>query len=198
MGDFLINTLKLAVAVLLIPVLMAASKYFYQHFSYYPSNYQDFFFWGVLIFIFIFVFFYQFWGLYEFGQKISGVLFKALTPLDGILSAMFPLYTVLLLVSCWVFKHFLNVDYSLYFIFFAGFMLMMHIVLTAQELQEQSKSPFHPTYLSMMSISYLANMMIALLLLDLVVEKFTFFKFLQCVGIEAKDTYLFVIHNLIK
>ncbi len=190
MGKFILTVLKVILAILLIPIVIACSIVFYKHLTFYPSGYKEFFIWGALSFLLAFLFIYQFWSLHELGQKAGRGLFRLLAPADIVLARMLPFFSVIIFISFYIIKRILHFDnYDHYFIYFAGFIFAMNILLVAQELQNEETSAFKPNYFFWMGITFVMNIIFVVLLMDLVVWKFTFMRFFWASVEEARKIY---------
>ena len=190
MGYTLLAIIKLIITILLIPVVYAVTMILDAHLGGYPSTFRTFLFWGAGSFVFFFLFVYQFWGLYEIGQKTMVNLFQFLAPFDKIFSYSVPFFTLLILLFHFAVKQLLDVDgMDPYLIYFAGFTLSMHILCTAQDLQGQEKYPIKPNYLFNMTFCYIVNIFILILLLDLVTGDVTFLDFFSEMAAKAGETY---------
>ena len=87
MNNALLMIVKIALTVLLLPVLWACGIVLHGHIMSFPSSYGEFFMWGIFGFLILFLFFYQFWGVYEFGQKVMTGIFKFLNPSGSLKNA---------------------------------------------------------------------------------------------------------------
>ncbi|MCA9406477.1 MAG: hypothetical protein KC684_08065 [Candidatus Omnitrophica bacterium] len=186
----MINFIKFIFSVLLAPLILAAALSFQKHLSGYPMNYEDFFIWGVIGFLFIFLFVFQVWGVYETGQRISESIFRFLSPIDRFAAYMFPVYLLITFVLFYITVNFFNTNkLDHYFMFFIGFLFSMHTLMTAQDLQEMEKTPIKPNYLFLMSLIFLANVSVVILLVDLVFHKYTFPEYLKETLDMARNFY---------
>ena len=68
--------IRILIGLLLLPVVMGSFISFHEHMIHYPRVYGIQFYSGAAAFLVIFLFFYQFWGIYEFGQKIMSAAFR--------------------------------------------------------------------------------------------------------------------------
>ncbi len=192
----LIMALKFVLAFLLMPIVWATAVEFHQYIIVLPGSYEDFFFWGMFGFVLVFLFFYQFWGVYEFGQKMISGSLQFTAPANHFIAKIVPFYVTFILLLFYVVKHFLNIDhYVHYFMFFAGFALTMHILLTAQDLQENEKVFIKPSYLFTMMCAFVLMIFVVVLLINLLVREFTFFEFLTSVWDDASVVYFYVLRK---
>ena len=197
MGFVLLAIIKFIAAVLLSPVVFASCFKFYHHLSAYPGSFEEYFLWGALAFLLTFLFLYKYFVLYDFSQKISLGLFKILTPFDRFFSHLFPVYFFLTLIAFAVTNKFFDVhDSDPYFMFFLGFFLVFHVILVAQEMQEEEKSVLKPSYLLSMSMILIVVISIGVISFDLVFEKMTFKDYFDSVFKMSKETYIGVFDKM--
>jgi len=190
MWDFILTLLKFFLAVFLLPIVIACFVAFESHLAIYPQSYAEFFRWGILGFLITFLFLYQFWGVYEFGQGIMQSLFSFVKPADKIISRLIPFYLAIILIMFYFSKLLLGAaKVSHFYMFFVGFAFAMHILLTAQDMQEEEKSPIKPSYLFWMSVLFVVILAMTVLLFDLVFDKWSFPQYLQEVKIKAEQIY---------
>ena len=190
MNKAIASFFKFFLAVLLMPVAWASASQFHKHIVGFPKPYAEFFYWGMFGFVVLYIFFYQFWGPFELGQKITGGIFQFTTPANRFIANIIPFYLTVILLLYYVVLDFLEIKtFNHYFMFFSGFAFTMHILLVAQDLQDAEKAFIKPTYL--MSIMFIVTLMICVtvLLYDFVLQEFTFPEFIKLVVNEAWDIY---------
>lgn len=184
------NIFKFFVFLLLLPLVYSSSTAFLDHVKTYPSDFQDFLIYGVVAFFIVFFFIYQFWGLFESGQKMKLGMFKFLAPFDRIVCNILPFYFLTTMLLFYLFRHFFGTsNYDHYFMFFAGFAMTMHVILVAQDMQEQEPSPIKPTYLLSISVVIILNAVIFILMVDLVRGLWTFPAFFHKAFDRMADIY---------
>lgn len=193
------SMVKFVLSVLLLPVVWASSVTFHQYVNRLPGTDGDFFFWGMFSFACIFLFFYQFWGVYEFGQRMVSGSLQFTSPANHFIAKIVPFYVTLILLLFYAVKHFLNMDhYDHYFMYFAGFTLTMHVLLTAQELQETEKVFIKPAYLFTMVSAFILMIFFVVLLFNLILKEFTFLDFVGTMMSDALGVYQFVLRNIFR
>jgi hypothetical protein len=199
MNSTFLMVIKVIVTILLLPLVWAAAVAFHQFAADLPGTYDDFFFWGMFGFVLIFLFFYQFWGVYEFGQRMVSGLLQFTSPFNHFIAKIVPFYVTLILLLFYVVKHFLNIDhYDHYFMFFTGFALTMHVILTAQDLQETEKDFIKPAYMFVMACAFILMVLYVVLLFNLVLKEFTFLELLKTAWEDASGVYYFVLHKIFR
>lgn len=197
MNSTFLKAIKFVLAILLSPIVWATAVVFHRYVVTLPGTYGDFFFWGMFGFALIFLFFYQFWGVYEFGQNMVSGLLEFTAPANHFIAKVVPFYATLILLLFYVVKHFLNVDYyDHYFMFFAGFALTMHVLLTAQDLQEHEKVFIKPTYLFTMMCAFILMIFFVTLLFNLILKEFTVLDLLKFMWGDASGIYYFVLQKI--
>jgi len=193
MNNALLTLIKLVLTVLFLPVTWACGVIFYRYVAAFPGSHGEFFLWGMFGFLLIFLFFYQFWVAYEFGQNIVSGLLQFAAPANRFMAKCVPFYLTVILLSYCAVANLLRVNsYDHYFMFFAGFAFVMHILLTAQDLQEQEKAFIKPAYLLMMTMAFILTVFVTVLLFNLVLGEFTLPDFFWSMIDHAGDTYSFI------
>ena len=191
MYEGIVVFVKVVLTALLSPVVYHTVMDFREHVGAYPSPVSDFFLWGVFGFVLVFLFVHPFRPMYQAGQNVLMFFFRVIRPLDRPIARVIPFYTAVVLGGYYAADKFFNIGgYEHYFIFFAGFCFAMHMVLLAQELQEEEASFLKPVYFFRMGLYLIFNVCVMVLLLDWAVWKFTFFDFVRSVFADARDTYL--------
>jgi len=189
-NNTLLVILKFVLAVLLLPFVWATSVSFHKYVVALPGTYGDFFFWGMFGFLLCFLFFYQFWGVYEFGQKITSGIFKFMVPADNFIAKIIPFYLTVILLLHFITTKFFNVnDYGHYFMYFAGFAFTMHVLLTAQDLQQQEHAFIKPAYLFVITTTLVLMICVVVLLFDLLLGEFLFLAFIKSAVSDALGIY---------
>ncbi|MBI5150897.1 MAG: hypothetical protein HZA28_09060 [Candidatus Omnitrophica bacterium] len=197
MGEGLLFLLRIIFTVVFFPVVFACAVVFYGHLERYPADYGEFFQWGAYSFVLVFFFVYQFQRMYQGGQAAMTEIFKFLTPLDRTIARVIPVYATVVLVGMYALNKIRDVSaYAHYFLFFAGFFLVMHVLLLARELQEEESSFLKSAYFFRMSVYFVFLSCVVVLLLDLTAWQWTFFDFFTAVVDRARDIYAAAIEKI--
>lgn len=198
MAEGIFFVVKILVTVLLSPVVYSCAVNFFDHVDSQFTSYGDFFTSGVIGFVLVFLFLHRFGRVYRAAQAATASAFHFLAPLDRVLARLIPLYTTVILVTLFVVSKFTDKvgDYTHYFFFFAGFAFGMHILLVAQDIQEEETSFLKPSYLCQMTLYFILSCLLVVLLLDLAVWKFTLGDFILAVFDDARDVYLVAWHKI--
>ena len=196
MWEGLLNLLKFLLAILLILVVLAASRSFFRELTT-LQNAHDVLFIGGAAYLIGHLFVVVPMGFYQFGQKVLTDIFRFSAPLSSILSYTLPFWTLLTLIVFYIVVNVFNLRrFEDYFLFAIGFLSVMHIVLTAQELHGKDMAGIKPHYFFVMSLVYVANLLIVAVFLDLIFDQFSFFAFCKSSFLMAKDSYSDLWHRV--
>jgi len=191
LGNFFLTMLKLVLTVLLLPLVYACTLKLHAHFDLYPVVYYEMFRWGLIVFLISFLFIHQFWEVQEFGQKIILNLFQFMAPLDRFVSYLLSFYVIVVMLVFYVTTRLLGIDnLDGQFMFLGGFVFGMHILISAQDLQDQEKTPVKANYMFVILFAFIVNICILILLMDLTVGRFTFLTFISAVAAQAQEFYV--------
>lgn len=190
MASVFSTIMKFFLAAVFFPYLLAAVMVFKEYVMTYPGGNGIFFLWGAGSFLLIFLFFYQFWGIYEFGQGLLARFFRFTKPFDSFFTVLVSPYVAVILGGYYITQFLLKIHgYDHYFFFFTGFAGLMHILLTAQDLQEQEKSLLKPNYYFVIVVVVILNIILAAVALDLLSGHNGTKEFLNQIHLQAKHYY---------
>ena len=191
MNNAILNISKFILAAVFLPIAWASASEFHRHIMRALGAYSEFFFWGMFGFTLLYLFFYQFWGVYELGQKITAGIFQFTSPANRLMADIVPFYLTVIMLLFSITQNFLEVSIlDHYFMFFSGFAFTMHVVLTAQNLQEPESAFIKPTYLFSAMVVLPLVVCVTVLLFDLVQLEFAFPEFAQSVIGRSLDIYV--------
>jgi hypothetical protein len=197
MGDFIISLVKIVFFIVLLPVIFATVTTFQNHLANYPDLDLQTFLFGAYVLVMIFLFFYQFWGVYEFGKNIMNNLFKFLAPFDKLLLNILSFYVLVTMLLCFITNKLLDIhDYNFLFMFLLGFFMSLHILLVAQDLQDDEKSLIKPNYLFNIPVIIIGNVFLLVLFFDLLMGRWTFTEFFREMSLETQETFLISIKSI--
>ncbi len=197
MGDFLISMIKIMFFVVLLPVIFATVSTFQNHLANYPDLDLETFLSGAYVLLMIFLFFYQFWGVYEFGKNVMNNLFKFLAPFDKLFLHILSFYVLVTMAIFYVTNNLLNVsDYNFLFMFLLGFFMSLHILLVAQDMQDDEKSLIKPNYLFHLPVIIIGNVFILVLFFDLLMERWTFVDYFKTLSLETQETFMISLKSI--
>lgn len=196
MRDAFFMFIKIVFAILLIPICYALTVSFAKELPQVGSM-LPFLLWGAGVYVLLQLFFYTPQGIFQFGQKIFGDIFKSVPVLAAVVPLFIPIIPTIILVAAYVTISFF--DYKpaqSYLMFVAGFTFAMHLILSAHAEFEEDNSGFKPHYLFLFSLTYIFNLILFALLLTLNFSEFSFINFFMSAFESAKSIYVFVYTQL--
>lgn len=196
MGKAIVSLIKLLFAILLVPICYGLTLSFSKELVA-LGDLQKVFIWGGLTYIFLQLFFYSPQGVFQFGQKIFGDVFKSVPFLAAIIPLFLPIIPTVLLLIAFILVSFF--DYSPaqpYLIFFIGFSWAMHLILSAHAEFEEDDNALKPHYLFLLSLTYIINLMIIAALLSLSFSSFSIPSFFADAYQTARDIYVRIFEQL--
>jgi len=196
MGVALLTLIKMFFAILVIPVCYALTVSFAKEL---PAlgGLEKAFMWGGLTYVFLQLFFYSPQGVFQFGQKIFGDVFKTAPVLAAIVPLFLPIIPTILLLLIFVLTSFFDLSASqIYLMFFVGFSLAMHLILSAHAEFEEDDNVLKPHYLFLMSLTYIVNLFLIASLFNLNFPAFSVQNICVNTFETAKTIYIQVFQQL--
>ncbi len=198
MNNIVITILRVLIFIALLPFTIASIASFHRHLAHYPMSYEHIFTWGGVSFLGAFLFIYQFQEVYSYGQSIMEKVFSFASPFTSFFANIFPFYVLVLMLIYWVVERVVGTQqYDHYCMFFSGFFMAMHILLTAQSINEGQKFKINPTYLFTMSIMVIVSFIVTILLIDLIVGKVTINFYLQNTLMTGKNIFMSTVGEFV-
>lgn len=196
MRDAFFMFIKLVFAILLGPVCYALTTALIGELPKLGPMLAPFL-WGIGVYVFLQLFFYTPQGLFQFGQKIFGDIFKSVPVLAAVVPLFIPILPTIVLVSAYVTVSLFNYKPAEgYFLFAAGFVFAMHLILSAHAEFEEDNSALKPHYLFLFSLTYIINVILFSLLLALNFSDFSCFDVFMSSFETAKSIYVSVYTQL--
>ena len=197
MKDGLVNLLKFVLAVVLVPAVVAAGCAFHQELLKLDRLYEVFLY-GMAVYVLLNLFIAPCEAFYSYGQKLFGDFFKGSFFLGSFVPRIIPLYLTLLLVVYYVLSALLKVRLvDTYFMFFAGFLLTMHIILTSQEIQAEDASATKGHYFLTAGLIFVISLLFIALLFHLDFSKFQYLEFLKTFWSNIETIYTSVYKKIL-
>jgi len=178
----LMTVLKWVVGIALIPAVVAATNRFLEELSNigHPARLMEL---GGIVYVVLNLFFCRLEGVYQVGQKIFIEIFKFNTPLAAVVPRIIPLWTiVVMLVYFFLHRVFDLRHFDTYLQFFMGLTFVMHLVLTAQQINKEDGLIIKPHYLCAMGLTYIALLAVAVGLLDALYSDVSLVRYLKHFG----------------
>ncbi len=185
-----LTIIKFFAFLLLLPVIAATVAAFQIQILSLPVAKEQWFLWGMVVFVLIYLFLYNFKEVYEFGQNIVDGLLKFAGPLAAMAGLVIPIYTGLVICAGLI----LNIlglasQYQGWLVFALAFTLAMHVVLTAHQLFESDSTPVKGEYLFAFGLAFIVSMWLTSLLLGLALPEFSLADFFKIMFHDAGATY---------
>lgn len=210
--------------IALLPLTVSVSKAFYYQLSgisIFDSKNQLYFLWGIASYVVLHLFFFKLNFLYNFGHEVTHVIStwlsfgkaKNLEVSDkggsvqttksnffvNISPYFIPIYTVILCFAYFLISKFGDgTGYAPYFVFFMGFTLAMHIILTVDALKVSQPDLIKTGYLFSLSLIYVINIIVAAFVISLIFRGFSFVDFFTQFYLESKVLYILIYKQLFR
>lgn len=208
------KVINFLVAILLLPVAVAASLALYQQLIQAKTfgNAQLAFFWGVGIYLLIHLVLHKPIRLYVFGHELTHAISSWIC--GGSVSSfsvsgrggkivtnrvntfillspyLIPIYTVLITLAYFILSLFYSLqDYNLTFIFLVGFSLAFHLLLTIETLKTEQPDLLESGYLFSLLLIYITNLLLVSIILSLIFPEMSLQIFFQKAGGIVKNVY---------
>ena len=197
MREAILSALKFVLFILMIPVLVGVSLSVYEQIQTLPGALVGLLTCGVGTYAMIHLFIFQPRALFDFGQKLVGDIFQFFAPLAQVAQSILPFYTILLMISLYVTSSLLKITSAEnYFIFFIGFTFAMHMILTAQVLDEGEEDTLRAHYFLCMGCIYIINVFLVTTVFSLLFPQFSFHEFFKGVVTTTNHIYTTVYKQL--
>ena len=212
----------LVIGVALLPLTVTVSLAFYYQISgmsVFESRNQAYFLNGVIAYVVLHLFLFKPNHVYNFGHEFVHVISTWFSfgkaknlkvsssggSVQTSKSNMFvnispyfvPIYTVILCGAHFLFSRLGDVSpYAAYFVFFIGFTLAMHIIMTVDALKIAQPDLIRTGYLVSLALIYVINMIVTGFVIGLILAGFSFIDFFTQFCIETKELYLLIFRQL--
>jgi len=199
MGIAIFKIIKGILTIVLLPVVIASALAFHEHLGKLSLNWRYHFELGVAVFLLFCLFVHPCGRLYDFGQKVIREVFKLVEPANRFISFLVPFYIILVFAIFYLSKYFFEIKYvSNNFVFWAGAALCMHIVNTAQLLQEEETGIFKPNYIFSIVVIFIVTLLFTVGLFDILIKKVTFPKYINSLWATSQQMYHYFISWIIR
>jgi hypothetical protein len=190
MKEGFLGVLKFFLFLLILPTVIAAVLSFQGVVLGLPVVKEQWFLWGVAIFVITYLFLYDFKHIYDFGHMGVANLFKGLGPSSHFIAFILPIYTLIIVTMYFILKLATNgSQYEGPLTVILGFSVAMHVVLTAHQLYEADSTPLKSQYLVCFAAALVVNLIVISLLLGVAIPEFSFMTFLK--GFWNKTAYYY-------
>ncbi len=193
----MVGVVKFIVAVLLLPVVAAVIKGFGGELSGHGAM-RDVFLWGVLAYAFWHLFVFSFARLFEFLQKIFADIFRFSALAQAAIPRVIPWGPTFLLLVYFIVTHLFRLKGAEPVVYFlTGFLLALHVILTAAELYQEDALFLKSHYFFAVCLTFIGNVLVVALLLDMNFEKFSFLSFWKHSADYTVSFYQYLLHKFV-
>lgn len=211
----------LAVGIICLPLTVTISTAFYNRLTglALDSKDQQYFLWGVFGYTALHLFIFKPHFIYNLGHEVTHVLSAWLSfgkaknlKVSGeggsvqtsksnffinISPYFIPVYTLILCLSYFLLEKFGDASpYAAYFVFFIGFTLAMHIIMTVDSLKVSQPDLIKTGYLFSLSLIYVINIIVVGFVISLIFSGFSFSGFLFDFSEQTRGIYTLIYNQL--
>jgi hypothetical protein len=184
--EILIVILKIAVFLLILPLIIASYIAFQTQILSLPVNKEAWVLWGAGTYVALNLFVYDFKSIYTSGNSLVEKIMPFFKP-AGYIVPVYSVFLILVYVVALLFGR--GASLQPYFLFAVAFTLTMHLVLTAHEIYESDNSVFKSHYLLVFGAILIASLFIISLLLTWAIQEYSFVGFVK--SLSAHTTHLY-------
>ena len=189
--------LKFIVFLLLLPFVVISTRAFIRELNQLPSDLQESFILGILVYLLVHIFIYEPKPIYQYGQNGVTAIFQFFSPIVKVAPFVLPIFSIIfLLLFYFAMLIFDSAKLGQGLIFLVSFTLTMHMVFTAKILRDKDSNVIKPSYFFSMSLVYSFNIFILALLFDLVLTDFSFYQFFMSSTQKTGEIYSSVFRQL--
>ena len=192
----------LAVGVICLPLTITISRAFYNRLPdlSLDSKDQQYFLWGVFSYAALHLFIFKPHFVYNLGHEAVHVLSTWLSfgKAKNLKASYFiPIYTVILCLAYFLLEKFGDASpYATYFVFFIGFTLAMHIIMTVDSLKVSQPDLIKTGYLFSLSLIYVINIIVVGFVISLIFSGFSFSAFFLDFCEQTRGAYTLIFNQL--
>jgi len=211
----------LAVGVICLPLTITISRAFYNRLPdlSLDSKDQQYFLWGVFSYAALHLFIFKPHFVYNLGHEVVHVFSTWLSfgkaknlKASGeggsvrttksnffinISPYFIPVYTLILCLAYFLLEKFGDASpYAAYFVFFIGFTLAMHIIMTVDSLKVSQPDLIKTGYLFSLSLIYVINIIVVGFVISLIFSGFSFSAFFLDFCEQTRGAYTLIFSQL--
>ncbi|HOY09650.1 MAG TPA: hypothetical protein PLB05_06190 [Candidatus Omnitrophota bacterium] len=193
----MVEIVKFIVAVFLLPVVVAVMQGLGEELAGHGAM-RDIFLWGVLSYTLWHLFVFSFARLFEFFQKILADIFRFSLLAQSVMPRVIPWGTTFLLLVYFIVTHLFRLKGAEPIVYFlTGFSLALHVILIAAELYQEDPLFLKPHYFFFICLTFIGNVLVVALLLDLNFEKFSFLSFWKHTAGYTVSLYKYLFNKFV-
>jgi hypothetical protein len=197
MPDKVLRIIKFVFAVVLAPIAVAVTKGLFIEMQV-LNELRHIFLMGAATYCGLNLFYYPIEGLYLFGQRVFGDMFRFSTATASVVPMVIPIYTTLLLLIHYIIMSIFHYEgLQNYFIFFIGFTFAMHVVMTAHDIYDEDDGQIKAHYLFYFALTYICNIVLLVVLLDFNFSSVKFMSFFDSSYNHAEFIYMWAYRLIV-
>lgn len=191
MVNLLLSLIKLLIAVVIIPIVIAVTSSFIEELRTIDPDVGIFFLTGVLAYLAVYLLAFQLQRLYQGGQKFLQVIFGFSQVFAKAISFILPIYAVILLAAYLIAGLFGDAEAYLYLLVaLVGFFVTLHFILGAQELKAGQADLLKANYIASLLFIWTFCIIISAVMLYFAKTGFYFNEFVKNAYDAASEIYL--------
>ncbi|MDD5006184.1 MAG: hypothetical protein PHS93_06790 [Candidatus Omnitrophica bacterium] len=195
--ETVISVVKFTLSILLLPLVWGLTVSFSQEFSNQSQDIINNFVLAIAAYLILHMFIYEPNTIYKFGQRLISGMFGFIAPLRDLLSCAVPFYTVLTFGLYFIFKA--NFAYEViigYFIFWISFTAVMHLILTAAYMKEETTDTLKGNYFFTLFLVYMFEIVLISVFFNVMLKDFSFVNIIKSGGKFFIDTHTAIFKQL--
>jgi hypothetical protein len=171
---------KFILSIILLPMLIGFTLSFSRQLIEQEEYILNSFVFGLVSYIVLHLFIYQPHSFYKFEQGAIDKIFGLFGPLKALIRYRLPLLSVIVYVTYFILKVFFEYGGILdTFVFLLSFTALMHLVLAAYNLKEESTGALKGDYFLSLSTVYLFVIILVAVFIKLMVDSFSILSFFR-------------------
>ncbi len=191
------GVIKLILGICLLPFVYSSTVSFFNQFNTARSDFQSFFYSGVITFVVIYLFVFEPAVIYAKGQKVLEVVFGFFAPLVKVAPYVLPIYTIIIFLVYLLLSLVMQSDNLMrYTLFLLGFSSILHLTFGAKTLRSKQGDLLKANYIFGFSFVYIVNLIIVALCFNGMFKEYSFIGFFNSAFITASDIFNAVFKQL--
>ena len=189
--------IKFILGVMLLPFVYSATVSFSKSFSVVDAAQQENLWAGMVTFLVVHLFIWKPTVIFAKGQQVIEVLFSFVKPLVKVAPYLVPIFAIILFALYKISAVMVSPGRLLpQFMFFFGFFIALHLVLSAESLRSKEGDFLKANYIFGFSFLYLTTLLVIALCINATFKHFSVVGLLNDAFLKAKDIYFAVFKQM--
>ncbi|MFA5115542.1 MAG: hypothetical protein WC469_05755 [Candidatus Omnitrophota bacterium] len=178
-GSRMFGLFKLSLGVVMLVFVYSFSRSFLYELGLVESEYQRYFWSGVISMLLFYLFVWEPAIIYNKGYRLVELLFNFFKPLVRVAPYLLPIYTIVLFLAFVVLFYIFQLKDTLgYFVFLFGLTIALHLIFSAKTIRGKKGDFLKSNYVFGFSFIYILNVFMLALILGFIFNKFSIVDFL--------------------